>query len=154
MNPSQFLCRFFAVTVGGLYQLYRDNFKVVYMKKIANRSNNPANVPKHPNSDQCIAITVQSGMIPYRHQKWPAPNLPKIDVFSNEAVTEQGATSRVVGLFLHESDARICLASESTDIEDPNWKDCTKATIAALKNDPGFIVSRIPAIGFPPDFFP
>ncbi len=154
MGIPQFLHEIFAVTIGGLYRLYRDDTGIVSMRKIANRSHNKAAVSEHVFSDQYFAITVRGGIIPYHHLEWPTPNLPKIDVFSTKAILEHGHTSPVVGLFLHESEARICLASESTDIEDPNWKDCTKATIAALENDPGFIVSRIPAIGFPPDFFP
>ncbi len=154
MNEPQFLCELFAVTIGGLYRLYRDNFSIVNMKKLANRSNNTSALPNYVSSDQYFAITVRGGIIPYRHPRWPVENLKKIDVFSPEAVIVQGHTSPVVGLFLQESDAHVCLLSESMDIENPNWKECTKTAIAALENDPGFIVSRTPHVGFPPDFFP
>lgn len=154
MNTLRFLHEIFAVTVGGLYRLYRDDTGIVSMRKIANRSHNKAAVSEHIFSDQYFAITVRGGIIPYHHREWPAPNLPKIDVFSTKAILEQGHTSPVVGLFLHESEARICLLSQSTNIENPNWKECTKAVIAALKDDPVIMVSSTVHIGFPPDFFP
>jgi len=132
---------FFAVTTTSLYRIeWKDNLPSPIVQKIAMVGKSQVPVGQIVQGGYNLGI-MDRGLVLYGTDR----ELPEM---VNTAYWG-GGTSPIVGLFLQEDEARVCLNSGELTPLNPRWRQQTEATLEAIGDDhPKFVHSSMHTIRY------